>query len=145
MMVLIKSAQDLLNDLSMDDLCSREYRNRAEAWLCLKQECEECLAPDLGYGSGSIDRLSISDEIEAKSLDVIGELSVFFKQVIVVNISTLVAIPATKKWSEEPHAPKFGKHCLILFICLCLCPPSPQKIFLISLLPPKMCFITEVN
>ncbi|XP_065566711.1 kinesin-like protein kif7 isoform X2 [Artemia franciscana] len=75
MMVLIKSAQDLLNDLSMDDLCSREYRNRAEAWLCLKQECEECLAPDLGYGSGSIDRLSISDEIEAKSLDVIEEVS----------------------------------------------------------------------
>lgn len=59
---LVTDAEDLFSKLINSQRVSADERNQIECWLCLKQECDECVASDEGTslkdgGARTLDRI----------------------------------------------------------------------------------------
>ncbi|XP_069694504.1 kinesin-like protein costa [Periplaneta americana] len=69
---LVANAEDLFSKLVTSKYLSRDEKDQIERWLCLKQECEECVGSDdaasyRGFEGRTLERIDEITESEEKS------------------------------------------------------------------------------
>ncbi|XP_023717471.1 kinesin-like protein costa isoform X3 [Cryptotermes secundus] len=69
---LVANAEDLLSKLVVSKCLSQDEKDQVERWLCLKQECEECVGSDdttscKGFEGRMLERIDEITESEEKS------------------------------------------------------------------------------
>jgi hypothetical protein len=54
---LVANAEDLFSKLVISKCLSQDEKDQIEHWLCLKQECEECVGSDDGTSCRGVGRV----------------------------------------------------------------------------------------